>query len=116
MIKTHKNPTSPQETYFYCASSVAPKGWNWALEEYKRRKATGQEIDCDEIKREFRAGRETEFPFVHEVTKCAAEAAIADLRQAINIEMEGVRLLAGSGYIGVTTVEFASSGLKRVSI
>ena len=40
---------------------------------------------------------ETEFPFVREVRKCAAEAAIADLRQAINIEMEGVRLLAGSG-------------------
>ena len=59
---------------------------------------------------------ETEFPFVREVRKCAAEAAIADLRQAISIEMEGVRLLAGSGYIGVTTVEFAFSGLKRVSI
>jgi putative transposase len=35
---------------------------------------------------------------------------------AINIEMEGVRLLAGSGYIGVTTVEFAASGLKLDSI
>jgi hypothetical protein len=35
---------------------------------------------------------------------------------AIDIEMEGVRLLAGSGYIGVTTVEFAASGLKLVSV
>jgi hypothetical protein len=26
----------------------------------------------------------TEFPFVREVTKCAAEVAVADLRQAIN--------------------------------
>jgi|SRR5215813_7230257 len=121
MIKTHKirlNPTSPQETYFYRASGVVRRGWNWALEEYKRNKATGQEIDRNEIKKEFRAGRRTEFPFVQEFTKCAAEAAIADLRQAINIEieMEGVRLLAGSGYIGVTTVEFAAPGLKLVSI
>jgi putative transposase len=87
MIKAHKirlNPTSPQEAYFQRASGVARFAWNWALEEYKRRKATGQEIDWNEIKKEFRARIEIEFPFVKEVTKCAAEAAIADLRQAIN--------------------------------
>jgi hypothetical protein len=33
-----------------------------------------------------------------------------------SIEMEGVSLLAGCGYIGVTPVEFAASGLKLVSI
>ena len=48
------------------------------------RKAAGQEIDWNEIKQEFRARIGTEFPFVKEVTKCAAEAAISDLRQAIN--------------------------------
>jgi putative transposase len=87
MIKAHKirlNPTSPQEAYFYRASGVARFAWNWALEEYKWRKAAGQEIDWNEIKKEFRAGIEPEFPFVHEVTKCAAEVAIADLRQTIN--------------------------------
>ncbi len=87
MIKAHKirlNPTSPQEAYSYRASGVARFAWNWALEEYERRKAAGQEIDWNEIKKEFRARIETEFPFVQEVTKCAAEVAIADLRQAIN--------------------------------
>jgi len=87
MIKAHKirlNPTPPQESYFYRASGVARFAWNWALEEYKRRKAAGQEIAWNEIKKEFRAKIETEFPFVKEVTKCAAEAAIADLRQTIN--------------------------------
>jgi putative transposase len=39
-----------------------------------------------------------------------------DENGAINIEMEGVRLLAGSGYIGVTPVEFAASGLKATSV
>src|SRR5262249_17341176 len=58
--------------------------WNWALEEYKRCKAAGQEIDWNEIKKEFRAKIKAEFPFVHEVTKCAAEVAISDLRHAIN--------------------------------
>jgi transposase len=32
------------------------------------------------------------------------------------IEMEGVSLLAGSGYIGVTPVEFAASALKLDSM
>jgi hypothetical protein len=72
MIKAHKirlNPKSEQESYFYCASGVARTGWNWALDEYKRRKAAGQEISWNEIKIEFRARIKTEFPFVREVTK-----------------------------------------------
>jgi putative transposase len=87
MIKTHKirlNPTAQEEAYFYRASGVARFAWNWSLEEYKRREAAGQEVDWNEIKIEFRARIDTEFPFVREVTKCAAETAIADLRQAIN--------------------------------
>jgi len=87
MIRAHKirlNPTSEQEAYFYRASGVARFAWNWALDEYKRRKAAGQKISWNEIKIEFRSRIKTEFPFVGEVTKCAAEAAIADLRQAIN--------------------------------
>ena len=91
MIKAHKirlNPTSEQEPYFYRASGVARFAWNWALGEYKRRKATGQRVNWNEIKIEFRARIKTEFPFVHDVTKCASEAAIADLRRAINTYYE----------------------------
>ena len=87
MIKAHKiklNPTSEQSAYFYRAAGVARFTWNWALKEYHRRKTAGQKIDWNEIKKEFRARIKTEFPFVYEVTKCAAEVAIADLRQAIN--------------------------------
>jgi hypothetical protein len=46
---------------------------------------------------------------------CGAEHD-RDENGAINIEMEGVSLLADSGYIGVTPLEFAASGLKFVSI
>ena len=35
---------------------------------------------------------------------------------AINLELEGVSLLAGSGSIGVTTVELAASTLKLASV
>jgi hypothetical protein len=34
---------------------------------------------------------------------------ISDLNAARNIELEGLRLLAGSGYLGVTPVELAAS-------
>jgi putative transposase len=87
MIKAHKirlNPTSSQRVYFYRGAGVARFAWNWALEEYQRRKAAGEEIDWNEIKKAFRAKISTEFSFVREVTKCAAEQAINDLRQAIN--------------------------------
>src|SRR5262249_38541178 len=87
MIKAHKSrphPTPEQEAYFYRASGVARFAWNWALEEYKRRKADGEEIDWNDLKIHFRARIDAEFPFVREMTKCAAEAAISDLRQAIN--------------------------------
>jgi putative transposase len=46
---------------------------------------------------------------------CGAEHE-RDENGAINIEIEGVRLLAGSGYIGVTPVEFAASALKFASM
>jgi transposase len=36
-----------------------------------------------------------------------------DKNGAINIEMEGMSLLAGSGYIGETPVEFAAAALRR---
>lgn len=87
MIKTHKiklNPTQEQERYFYRASGVARFAWNWALDEYKRRKETGKKADWNQIKIQFRANIDVDYPFVKQVTKCAAEQAIEDLRQAIN--------------------------------
>ncbi len=87
MIKAHKiklNPTPEQEAHFYRAAGVARFAWNRALTEYKRRKEAGEEVDWNEIKKEFRAKIDTDYPFVREVTKCAAEQAINDLRQAIN--------------------------------
>ena len=87
MTKAHKiklNPTPEQEQYFYRAAGVARFAWNWSLAEYKRRKEAGEKIDWNDIKKEFREQARIESSFVFEVTKCAAEQAINDLRQAIN--------------------------------
>ncbi|MCG3144885.1 MAG: hypothetical protein HONDAALG_02395 [Gammaproteobacteria bacterium] len=91
MIKAHKirlNPRPEQAAYFMRAAGVARFAWNWALNRYKELKAAGQEVDWNEIKKEFRAKIDAEFPFVREVTKCAAEEAINDLRKAIHVYYE----------------------------
>jgi putative transposase len=88
MTKAHRiklNPTPEQAAYFMRASGVARLSWNWALNEYKRRKDAGEKIDWNEIKKAFRAKIDTDFPYVREVTKCAAEEGIGDLRKAINL-------------------------------
>src|SRR5262249_6145609 len=49
-----------------------------------RLKSAGEPVDWNAIKKQFRALIDSDFPFVREVTKRAAEEAIADLRRAIN--------------------------------
>jgi putative transposase len=87
MQKAHKirlNPAPDQVQAFMRAAGVARFAWNWALTEYKRLKEAQEPVDWNEIKKKFRALIDAEFPFVREVTKCAAEEAIADLRRSIN--------------------------------
>jgi putative transposase len=87
MRKAHRirlNPTPTQEAAFRRAAGIARFTWNWSLAEYQRLKAEGQRADWNAIKKAFRSRIDTEFPFVREVTKCAPEEAIADLRRAIN--------------------------------
>src|SRR5947208_17087324 len=86
MRKAHKirlNPTPEQHAAFMRAAGVARFAWNWALIEYKRLKAAGEPVDWNAIKKKFRVLIDAEFPFVREVTKCAAEEALADLRRSI---------------------------------
>lgn len=87
MQKAHRirlNPTPEQEQAFLRAAGIARFAWNWALGEYHRRKESGESVDWNAVKKAFRAAIDAEFPFVREVTKCAPEEAIGDLRRAIN--------------------------------
>jgi putative transposase len=85
--KAHRirlNPTPAQEVAFLRAAGIARFAWNWSLAEYQRLKSEGQRADWNTIKKAFRSRIDTEFAFVREVTKCAPEEAIADLRRAIH--------------------------------
>jgi putative transposase len=87
ITKAHRirlNPTPEQEQYFLRAAGVARFSYNWGLAEYKRLKSEGQKADWNQIKKDFRSRIDGEFAFVREVTKCAAEEAIADLRRSIS--------------------------------
>jgi putative transposase len=87
MLKTHKirlNPTPDQRAYFMRGAGIARFVYNWALAEYKATKERGEKMDWAALKTRFNKIKRTEFPFVSDVTKCAAEQALADLRQAIN--------------------------------
>lgn len=78
------NPTPKQAQYFLQAAGVARFTYNWALAEYRQLKGAQRSVDWNAIKKTFRTHIDTDYPFVREVTKCAHEQAIADLRQAIN--------------------------------
>lgn len=86
MIRAHRirlNPTKEQEVYFLRAAGVARFSYNWALNRYHEIKDASERANWNEIVKEFRRKIDTEFPFVREVTKCAPEQAIADLRKSI---------------------------------
>ena len=88
ITKAHKirlNPTPEQEQYFLRAAGVARFAWNWGLNAYQRLKAEQQKVNWNQMKKDFRARAPVEFPFVREVTKCAAEEALSDLRRSIGI-------------------------------
>jgi putative transposase len=87
MHKAHRirlNPTPEQEQAFLRAAGIARFTWNWALAEYHRCKEAGDPVDWNSLKKAFRARIDAEFPFVRQVSKCAPEEAIADLRRAIS--------------------------------
>ncbi len=86
MRKAHRirlNPTPEQEQYFLRAAGVARFAWNWGLAEYQQLKSEGRKADWNQLAKNFRRRSHTEFPFVWEVTKCAAQEALRDLRRTI---------------------------------
>ncbi len=85
MQRAHKirlNPTPDQANYFWRASGTARFVYNWALERWKQNRAAGVHMSFADLKKEFNAIKRQQFPFVYEVTKCAAEHEFSNLSQA----------------------------------
>ncbi len=87
MHRTHKirlNPTPEQANYFLRACGVARLVFNYMLSQYKETKSQKERFDWKKAKIAFNALKYILYPFISDVTKCAAEGAISDCRQAIN--------------------------------
>src|SRR6266498_4484534 len=87
MHRAHKirlNPTPEQEIYFRKAAGTARFAYNWGLAEVKRALANDRIPESAlELKGRFNAIKREQFPWVYEVTKCAAEGAFRDLGAAL---------------------------------
>src|SRR5438093_11123272 len=79
------NPTPEQALYFRKAAGTARFAFNWGLAEIKR--ALNDDCKPDsalDLKLRFNAIKRATFPWVYEITKCAAEGAFRNLSAALS--------------------------------
>jgi putative transposase len=82
MFLAHKialNPSNKQVTYFAKASGVARFAYNWGLAEWKREFEAGGLPSEAALRRRLNAVKREQFPWMFEVTKCAAQEAVTNL-------------------------------------
>jgi len=94
MIRAHRirlNPTPEQAHYFVCASGTRRFVFNWGLAEMIKRYQAGEKVTILDLKKQFNAIREKEFPWSYQVTKCAIEGAFMDLATAFKNFFEGIK-------------------------
>ena len=101
MIRAHRirlNPNSEQETYFRKACGTRRFVFNLGLAEWKRQYEAGEKPSAFLLKKQFNAIKGEQFPWVYEVTKCAAEGAFMDLATAFKNFFEGRKKGQTVGY------------------
>lgn len=87
MIISHKiriYPNKEQEILLKKSCGVARFAYNWGLATREEKYKNGEKITAFDLKKLFNSVKKTEFPFVCEVTKCAAEGALLNLGVAYN--------------------------------
>ena len=75
-------PNKEQELALNKAIGVARFAWNWALNEWERQYKEGLKPDKNKINKALNSIKKEQFPWMMEVTKCAASRAIMNLGQA----------------------------------
>ena len=98
MLLAHKialDPNVAQQLYFARAAGTARFAWNWALRRWKQEYALKREYCCGpspsevSLRRDLNAVKRDQFPWMFDVTKCAAQEAIIDLGSAFRAFFEG---------------------------
>jgi putative transposase len=86
--KIRLNPTPEQEDYFRRAAGTRRFVYNWGVAEWKKQYAAYQAGErakpptALDLKKQFNAIREQDFPWSYDVTKCVIEGAFDDLGKA----------------------------------
>jgi putative transposase len=77
-----KNPTVKQEQYFRQACGTSRFAYNWGLASFQKQYEAGKKPTARTVRTAFNAIKPVDFPWVFNVTKCAAEQAFSDLGTA----------------------------------
>jgi putative transposase len=97
-IKAHKirlNPTPEQENYLRRACGTRRFVYNWGLAEWNKQYKEYKEgkrdkkPNANDLKKQFQAIREKDFPWTFDVTKCVIEGAFDDLGNAFSRFFKG---------------------------
>ena len=101
MIKAHKirlHPTPEQANYFARAAGTARFTFNWAVAEGQQQYEAGGKPSALALRTQFNAIKRDQFPWVYEVTKCAARGAFMDVAAAFKNFFEGRKAGRKTGY------------------
>lgn len=85
MLITHKiqlNPNKEQIKYIHKCIGTARFVYNWAYDEWHNMRNLGEKVNCFILKKKFNSIKKEFFPWVYEVTKCAAELTFPDIQKA----------------------------------
>lgn len=85
MILAHRIrlvPTAEHEVYFCRAGGVARFAYNWALTEWQRQYDNGEKPSEAALRKLLNARKDSDFPWMREVTKNAPQQAIKNLGRA----------------------------------
>ena len=85
MLVAHRialDPTNKQRTYFARGCGAARFAYNWALGEWQRQYEAGEKPSDASLRRQLNALKREHYPWMFDVTKCAAQEAIIDLGAA----------------------------------
>lgn len=95
MYRSHKirlYPNNVQETYFKKACGVARFTYNWGLAEWKQMLEAGEKVSTNILSKKLNSIKREQFPWMLEVTKCAAQSAIqGNLDAAFNNFFRGLK-------------------------
>lgn len=75
-------PTPEQVVDFKKACGTARFAYNWGLAKWEEMRKAGEKADWLKLKKLLNASKREQFSWMHEVTKCAPEAALANLGSA----------------------------------